>query len=129
MNALYFYLVEQDTSAENRVFPVLLPQRVAYPALTYQLVAGRHGADHGGADGLREEVYQITAWSPSVDDARALAEEVRTALHGHTGAMGDATVACVLHDGESEQYEPDVGPAGTAGLHSVAGFYRIQTGG
>lgn len=106
--------------------PVILPQNGTYPALTVQLISDPRGITHSGIDGLVEARYQITAWGITDLSASALADEVRAGLHGRTGAMGAVAVSNIRHAGGSAQYEPDVGPAGSAGLYSYPVDYLIQ---
>lgn len=123
---LFAHLVALGTAAEARVYPSVLPQGVRYPALTYQLVSDPRAMTHDGATNQVEARYQVTAWSPVYDEAKALAKEVRAGLFGFTGPMGDVHVARVGYEGGPDLYEPGVGPRGAHGLHYAPRDYVIQ---
>lgn len=71
-----------DSPVTYRVYPYQMPQDSTLPAVVYQLIAGSRVltvADDGGT-GVERNVYQITAWGETLDDADSVIEQVRLAL-------------------------------------------------
>lgn len=82
----------------NRIFPLLMPQNPAFPAITYHRVSGPRVHSHGGPSGLASPRFQVSCWAKSYAAVRDLAEKVRLALDGRMGA---------LLQNELHTYEPD----------------------
>jgi len=71
-----------DSPVTYRIYPYQIPQDSTLPAVVYQLIAGSRIltiADAGGT-GVERNVYQITAWGETLDDADSVIEQVRLAL-------------------------------------------------
>jgi hypothetical protein len=65
----------------SRIYPLILPQGCALPAVTYQRVAtAPREVAMGGDPGIASPRFQVTAWAGNFDEARAVAEQVRLAL-------------------------------------------------
>ena len=74
----------------TRIYPKLLPQSPAYPAVVLHLISGGTDHTHDGPDGIAEVRYQIDCLAPTIAAATAAAEAVRVALDGYQGTMGGA---------------------------------------
>ena len=72
-----------DTSAGQRIYPLVLPFKVAFPALTYQRISntGHHDID------IEHPRVQFTAWSDKLITARQLAGEVEDRLRRYKGVI------------------------------------------
>ena len=101
-------LAAAATSVDSRVHPKKLPQNTSYPALTYEIVSDPRGHTHDGPDGRVEARVRVTAWSPSYADVAEATGEVKDALDGYLGAMGDVRVWSVRHTGGRDLYDSEV---------------------
>lgn len=71
--------------AAARLYPLVLKQGGALPAITYQRVSGVTGYSHDGPDIVTARV-QIDCWSATgYIEAKTLARAVRDALHAYAG--------------------------------------------
>jgi hypothetical protein len=101
----------------TRIYMLVLPQRVTYPAIRVQLVDEPVRYHLRGEDGSRRARVQIDAYDQPVGStdpyagASAVADAVRTALSGQrfTEASSPVTleVTGVLFVGRRPLYEPD----------------------
>lgn len=82
--------------AGTRIYPMVLPDDAAFPAITYQQVGGSSTPtmDTSGVQKLR---LQIDCWSAPLPlggtyrQASGLRDAVRRALDGYSGVLGDGT--------------------------------------
>jgi hypothetical protein len=116
---LYQRLVDTVPAVGSRVYPVLLPQNVTYPAITYDLVVDPRALDHSGRTNTTRASYQITSWSPSYATAKIVARAVRESLEDFSGAMDTASVSTIFADGGRDLYDDDVK------IHHHAADYTI----
>jgi len=114
--ALYDYL--STLTVGDRVYPRRLPKDAVLPAITYQVIPAVgplkvHSDAHSGTgppDGsffMRTRI-QLDCWGGTYIDAEDLAAEVRHALHGFSGFMGDLEVSSVHLDIDMDSYDQDV---------------------
>ena len=80
------------TAVGTRIYPVVLPQGSALPAITYSLASAERFPTHNGPSGCPATRYQITYWAETHAAAIAGSVLVRKALDGVIGAWGDTTV-------------------------------------
>ena len=112
-------LVEKDTKAEERIYPINLPMNPEYPAITYQQISNQ-GHHDIPVDYPR---IQVTSWSPSLLEAKQLAEEVQAELQRFKGVLNGYRVKQIVKmDSPGDLYDSD---AGEAGLYYVPVDYRI----
>jgi hypothetical protein len=86
----------------TRVYPMMLPQGPAFPAIVYQRISTVPDmlVDGPGFAPIR---MQLSMWATTFDGARTLADAVVTALHGyHGGELRLSRLINLLDD-----YEPD----------------------
>lgn len=70
--------------------PLVLPERPAYPSLTYQDIASRDAYTMDGKSGQEKRV-QFDAWSPRYRDCKAVTLALRNLLSGFVGTLPDGT--------------------------------------
>lgn len=71
----------------TRIYPIVLPQGVTYPAVTYQRVSAEQRESCMVDDvGIVKTRFQITAWTETFIEARNIIEQVRQALQRYTAA-------------------------------------------
>lgn len=85
-----------------RIFPVVVRQETALPALTYARLSSERTYVMAGAGHWTTVQIGITAWAAEYAQARALADAVRRSLDGYTAGAG-IEVASVV-DG-ADEYE------------------------
>ena len=99
-----------------RVYPVQIPQRRTplWPVLTVQRIGdGRRVWSHGGPSGLVETRLQLDAWARTTDSmfgdeaVATLADALRRALDGFTGAWSGVVVRKSQLTSEREAYDAD----------------------
>lgn len=91
-----------------RIYPVLLPQNVTYPAISYERVNTDRRYSFDGPSIHIWPFFRIHCWSQSYLQAKSLGEAVRKSLNGFTGTMGTDSVINVEMQNENDLYEPDV---------------------
>lgn len=72
----------------TRVYPVKMPQRPTYPAVTYFRVSGPREHSQSGPSGLAHPRFQLDCMAATYAGAKTLAAAVRLALDGFRGSMG-----------------------------------------
>src|SRR4051812_32278487 len=72
-----------------RVYPIRLPQKATYPAITYRRVSGVRENVLRGPASLARPRMQVDAWGVTHDDATALGALVRQRLENYVGTWSD----------------------------------------
>ncbi len=85
----------------TRVYPLVLPQGVAYPAIRYQRIDTPRTYSKAGYEGDSRPRLQIDCWATGYMDAKRLAEAVRAAMERYPHAV------C---EDEQDGYEPEPAP-------------------
>lgn len=88
----------------TRVFPLLMPQNVTLPAITYQRISGT--AQHGSSN-IREARYQINIWGATYASVQGIATVVRAALEEWTAGDAGVLIRMVRIVNEQDDYEDD----------------------
>ena len=76
----------------TRIYPLLVPQDVALPAISYQKISGPRDYNHDGAAGFVKGRIQVTAVDDSYDGVKALFAAIRGALSGYTGTVSGVRI-------------------------------------
>lgn len=84
----------------TRVYPVVLPQNVTYPALQYSTVSAQRGYRMTGPNYLPMQRVQIDAWALTYAEARSLADAARNRIESFRGVMGATNVQGIFFDTE-----------------------------
>jgi len=106
-------LLEQDAAVAaivgDRIYPSIIPQRVASPALAYWRVSTvrQQLFDHPAADAAVR--YQIDAQADSYPVARELAGALRRALNGYRGTLDGEHIHHLVLAGEQDIYDTETG--------------------
>jgi hypothetical protein len=89
--ALFSYLTSapQATAAliGTRLYPLLVPQEQAMPAIAYQRVGTQPKMEHGGMSGWARAVIQFTCQATSYSGVKAITQALRSDLAGYRGTM------------------------------------------
>jgi len=97
------------TLASTRIYPIILPQKPTFPAVTYREESHDLIESFDGQNGLTQSFYMLDAWAKTYASVTALNDAIRTALKNHSGAMGSISVTRVtLVSGPISVYEDEV---------------------
>lgn len=100
-------------SPNDRIYPVVLPEKPSYPAITYKQISGRRLQGVHDDPGVAIVTVQVTAFSGSFDEAKALAEQIRLALERHGTAVtgtpiNGVTVYDITMGSDADDYVPEL---------------------
>lgn len=105
----------------TRIYPEILPQDPAYPAVTYFRVDTHRERGLSGPCGYARPRFQFDVWATGYGSKRAVADAIRRALDGfQSAAIGSSS----LIDESDEPAGPDIASAGTT-LYRVRQDYLI----
>jgi len=65
---------------DERIYPLVLPQKAVLPAVTYQKISGERLHKLQGDTGFTRPVYQLSCWAENYAQCKAVAEQVRLCL-------------------------------------------------
>jgi hypothetical protein len=102
----------------GRIRPLRLAQGEAYPALTYQRIAGTPRSTLDGATGRLRSLVQVTCWAETYLGAKQLAATVRAFATDATGTWG--TVPILRCEPPEERDTEPVEGGGAPALYGVA---------
>jgi hypothetical protein len=92
----------------QRVYPVIAPQNVAYPCITWQRISRTEVFSLEGPSGYADARVQIDCWAKTYGEARAVANAVRDDLNGWDNE-GQPIADCRL-DSARDLYDPAAEP-------------------
>lgn len=121
-----------QTLIEDRIYPLVAPQKASFPRVTYQRISTEYDEHTLGPSGLVRSIIQIDTWSKGAKQAATLAELIRRALHGHQGrvTMGEGSDAesiylnAVLVENQQALYEPPQ-DGSDRGIHRISTDYLV----
>lgn len=119
---LYSLLSAGSTLAGSRIFP-RLPQGVTFPAIVYTRASVDRTQSLDANVGVTEATVVLECMAESYSEAKTLADEVRTIMHGYSGAWSTLVCRNVVLDSETDESEQD----GDRVTHWVTQIYRIWT--
>jgi hypothetical protein len=99
----------------TRVFEGGIPQGETLPCVTYNRISTPRYNTHdtSGATGLASPRFQFDAWAATYTSARAISDQIRSALNGYKGAVtvgtGSITIQAALVEDERVNHSPDTG--------------------
>lgn len=103
----------------SRIYPLVLPQKVTYPAVTYQKIAGEWEHSMGGDSGFTSPDYQFNIYAKSYAEAKDTAKTLRLVLQNLSAEIGGMYIQAVLIENEFDDYEQETE------LYSVLIEFRI----
>ncbi len=107
----------------SRIYPCMIPQNTALPAITYRRLSGNRDYVFGGQTGIVDARFEIASWADSYSGVKALAEQVRLALSGYRGSVGGVTIDWISLEMEADIFEDSTGQA--TGVYQVPTDYRV----
>lgn len=88
----------------SRVYPQVVPQDAAMPALAYQRISEMPQYSHSGFSALSRTRFQITAEAGTMATVKAVAQQVRIALRGVTWTFGTVDVLASFIETSTDGY-------------------------
>jgi hypothetical protein len=111
--AIVSLLLAADTSAGNRIGPIILDRDPNLPAVTYQRISTPRPLQHDGDQHYADFRLQLNCWAKRIDgssagyiQAKQLGGEVRAALHGYRGTAGGVTVGLIQITNDRDDRDP-----------------------
>jgi len=95
---------------ENRIYPLILPDVVTYPAVTFQMISGVDDHCINEDPDNTEARIQFTAWGKTAADVRNVQAQIKAAFKDFSGIMGGAggvNVGHVLQAGKFDGYDDE----------------------
>lgn len=94
----------------SRVFPVILPENAALPAIVFGRVS-TNGAplSHDGSTGIVTSYFEITAIAKDVQIAKTLSTQIRKRFSGFTGKVDGFSIFRASVESESDEYDVETG--------------------
>lgn len=106
--ALYSILSAYDYTGEDpNIYPGILPQYAALPALTFFRVSTDRRYHMGGQDKPVAVAFQVECYAQAFDDLRVLAKDVHDAANAAGGTYGNEEVEMVDVIDEGDVFDTD----------------------
>lgn len=83
--AIYLYLTANNIS---RIYPVVFPDDVVFPAVRYQMLDALPEYSHQGKSGLTQTRIQFSCFGRTYSAANNMAEKIKELLSGYKGDPG-----------------------------------------
>lgn len=106
-DALMALVGNGDSPLTCRIYPLVLPQSWTAPAIVYQLINSDRLFNLAGVAGRAEKLFQITISGSSYGQVKSVADALRSALNGYSGAMGASSVGYVKLESDIDDYLED----------------------
>lgn len=128
--SLHTYLSSNDgiTSIVGEdIWKGRLPQSFMWdgPAITFRKISEVHDHNLDGGSGCARARIQIDCWSPTAAVAENVAEQIRLALQGYAGSIGDIEATSVVLDNVIHMPEAPIDSSDNWRFHIVCDFLVI----
>ena len=108
--AIYSRLNSEVTALGGRIYPMVLPQNVAYPAVTYQRISATRHSSFGVDDAPVEPIIQVDIYGRRDVGYGAhvtVADAVRSALQRYRDESATPPIYDIFIEAERDDYEDD----------------------
>lgn len=105
--ALYVILTDDATVSGligTRVYPLLIPQDAALPAIAYQRISRLQIQTQSGPSCLSRARMQLTCVATTYSGVKALADAVRVVLDGYKGTAASVSVGASFLETDADAY-------------------------
>jgi hypothetical protein len=86
----------------TRIYPRMLPQDPAYPAVSWFKVSAPRESAMGSDPGLVHARFQVSSWGLTLLNTRDTAEQVRLALQRYRGTLAGTVIQDIFIENEDE---------------------------
>lgn len=87
---------------DKRIYPLIVPQGVTMPAITYQQLSDTKIQTHSGPDTLLNTRLQIDCWSDKYTETSAVKKAVRLALAGFIGTVAGIKISNIIMENSTD---------------------------
>lgn len=91
-NASMQALLLDATSGHCKIFPVLIPEQISFPAVAYVRISGSRELTLNGSDGFITARFQFLSNSTIPDDNTSVIDALIAVLHGFAGPLPGGAV-------------------------------------
>lgn len=121
-------LNDTDVAAlvSNRVFPVVVPQGQARPAITVARTATDRDPESLETDHIARATIEIRGIAGGYQLAAEVAKQCRIALQEQQSTLGDHNIVFVAIDDESDEFELDTSEAMGKGFYHRVLKYTVE---
>lgn len=119
--ALMMASSEISGAADDRIYPLVAPDCVATPYITYQRISGERWNSLAGSVGKAQPRIQIDVWAETYAAAKQLGDAIRRALDGYRGTVGGIRIGALRIESDQDFFENDPVPA----LYRVSMDFRV----
>ena len=108
--AIYNRLNSEVTALGGRIYPMVLPQTVGYPAVTFQRISATRYSSFGVDDAPVEAVIQVDVYGRRNVDYGAhltVADAVRSALQRYRDESATPPIYDIFIEAERDDYEDE----------------------
>jgi len=105
--ALYSILSNDGTVSglvSTRIYPLLIPQDSALPAVQYQRISTQRVNPHAAASTLARARFQVTSIAANYDTVCSVADAIRGALDGYMGTAASVRIDGAMMENELDEY-------------------------
>ena len=92
----------------DRIYPQVMAQGVAYPAVSFLGVSELRERAFGATPGLVRARVQVDAWGSSNSSSAAVAAQILAALKDFKGTSNGVVVQWIFHEGTTDLFEDDI---------------------
>ena len=89
----------------DKIFPMRAPDDFARPYIVYQKVTGPREESHSGDSDLAHPRIQLSCWSDTYAEAKAVARTVIGSLHSFVGTSMGIDIQASTIDGEVDTFD------------------------
>jgi len=120
-------ILKADPSFNNmcgeRVYPFLVPQKVALPAVTYLVISDLPAQSMAGPDDLSEANVEIKVWAKSYKEAHQASRTIRGVLDNNSGSYGGITIQAITLTNNTDDTETD--PETSVKRYAIGSEFQI----
>jgi hypothetical protein len=108
----------------GRVYPQMVPQGTALPAITVQRISSQRPYEYDGPSGLVGARIQVSSNALTYQDAKTSDDYVRQSLAGYVGYLGQFKAQAVIQEDSRDDFSPPI-HADATGAHRIMSDYTI----
>lgn len=104
----------------GRIYPNVIPQDAALPAIAYQVLSSEKGYTHGGPNAGKNPYLQLTIEGSSYASTMAVCAACEARLSGYRGLMGGERFEAIFLENEFDGFNLETA------VHTRRQDYRLR---
>lgn len=92
----------------SRIYPIMLPQNAAYPAISYQVSEDGAESSYDGQGTFQRVSVEIDAWSDTHAGMLTLADEITNTLKNYSGTNSGVVIDKITIDSAVSVFETEI---------------------